>query len=94
MNVSLSEALYLAAQEPRVLVIELFPIVAECMRCEALTESRWGVPVVNGSIVYNCYPEDDWGGAPVCRTCYEKHELASDIFEEYVWSLYREEEKE
>lgn len=57
------------------LVIYLQYPTAQCCVCGEWDVSQWGVPVdsVSGEIVANEF-EGEWGGVPVCRECYAKHE--------------------
>lgn len=49
----------------------------ECNVCgcvwHAGRHGSYGIPVWNGWIVGNDWPYE-WGGVPVCRPCYERHE--------------------
>lgn len=49
----------------------------ECYVCGEWTEYRWGVPVFNGDIVSNDFPDWLWGngggGQAVCERCYNLH---------------------
>lgn len=61
-----------------ILVIRMQSNTAECSLCGRETDYKWGIPVFNGDVVSNDFPDWMWsqggGGQAVCRSCYEKHE--------------------
>ena len=64
----------------------------DCFICGAETEHLWGVPVVNGDIVSNDFPDEIWhahgGGQSVCEECYKKHERGEiPTFDRYYLHL-------
>jgi hypothetical protein len=64
-----------------------------CHLCDCWTEHRWSVPVFNGDVVSNEFPDSLWesggGGIAVCERCYERHERGEvATFDEcYLWML-------
>lgn len=58
-------------------VIDFQSHEVDCFLCGKPTEHRWGVPVYNGYVVSNDFPDDLWGndggGQAVCELCYDKH---------------------
>jgi len=48
-----------------------------CYICGAEDDHQWSVPIVNGDVVSNDFPDWLWsaigGGQAVCEECYEKH---------------------
>lgn len=63
----------------------------DCYICGAPTPMRWGVPVFNGDIVSNDFPDELWGesggGQSVCESCYEKHARGEiKVFDSCYWT--------
>jgi hypothetical protein len=63
-----------------VIVIDLYPPMAQCCICGEWDLSKWGVPVdaEAGAIVANDY-EGDWGGKPACEKCWREHEAGAFV---------------
>ena len=61
-----------------ILEIRMQKSMIDCSICGGPDAHSWGVPVVNGDIVSNDFPDEIWrreGGAiGVCEECYRKHE--------------------
>jgi hypothetical protein len=56
--------------EPRkILVIELWAVVCDCILCGAETSDRFGIAIYEDEIVPDDYT-GEWGGAPVCEPCF------------------------
>lgn len=57
-----------------ILEIRMQSNYVDCRVCGKPTEHQWGVPVYNGDIVSNDFPDDLWsGGISVCRDCFDEH---------------------
>jgi len=64
----------------------------DCFICGKPDSHHWGVPIINGDIVSNDFPEWIWGmhggGVAVCQRCYEKHERGEiPTFDRYYLHL-------
>jgi hypothetical protein len=64
----------------------------DCFICGEPDEHRWGVPVFNGDVVSNDFPDWLWrsggGGQAVCRECFEKHACGElETFDHYYLHL-------
>lgn len=61
-----------------ILEIQMQSSGIECFVCGIETEYCWGVPIYNGDIVSNNFPEEMWehgrGRQAVCEPCYKAHE--------------------
>jgi hypothetical protein len=61
-----------------ILEIRMQSGMLDCYVCGEPTEYRFGIPIYNGDIVSNDFPDDMWanggGGQSVCESCYLKHE--------------------
>lgn len=61
-----------------ILEIRMQQNMIDCFICGEPDRYQWGVPVFNGDIVSNDFPEElhrtEGGCQAVCRRCYEKHE--------------------
>lgn len=58
-------------------VIDLWPIVAECCVCGAASSGQ-GIPVFEGDILPNDH-DGEWGGAPACKTCFDKQSRLTSV---------------
>lgn len=68
MNVRIvDEDLAIVADADRVQVIDLWPIIAECVVCGA-DSLNTGIPMYEGDVLPNDW-SGEWGGAPACRRC-------------------------
>lgn len=60
-----------------ILNISMQWLTIECYVCECIWHQAqggsYGIPIWNGMIVANDWP-GEWGGVPVCKPCYERHE--------------------
>jgi len=75
-----------------ILEIRMQSNMIDCYICGEPDAYKWGVPIFNGDIVSNDFPDELWngngGGVSVCRACYEKHERGEiPTFDRYYLHL-------
>jgi hypothetical protein len=75
-----------------ILEIRMQNQMIDCFLCGEPDEHRWGVPVFNGDVVSNDFPDWLWGksggGQAVCRECFGKHERGEmETFDRYYLHL-------
>jgi hypothetical protein len=78
---------------PPVLEINMNPRHLDCHLCGQPTEHKWGVPIFNGDVVSNDFPDDLWseggGGQAVCERCYELHAAGQvKTYDRYYMHLF------
>ncbi len=61
-----------------ILEIRMQSNALECYICGEESDCGWSVPIFNGDIVSNDFPDYMWhaggGGQAVCEDCYRRHE--------------------
>lgn len=74
-----------------VLEIRMQSVEMVCSLCGAITDDNCGVPIVNGDIVSNDFPDAIWsehgGSVPACQRCHDRHSRGEiETFDRhYLW---------